>query len=475
MRRPNLSELLFKHAIANIAPFASHTGHVWAAIPTSYATHEAWPLASQRFHDWLAHSFYHEHEIFPGRLALQQTIRMLQARARYGEMPQREIPIRIGCSGHPQRPASIYIDLANPDREIVEITPQGWSIRDDLGSELFTVPGALPLPRPEPSPRNLRDELRQLFPLPPSSLNRILVWLYSALRPEGPYPILILTGPPASGKSTIARLLRMLIDPHVSPLEELPRATQKMLVLAVHNRVLIFDHLRSLNSATSDALGRLASGTAFSQTGQHTLDPLEHFPLARPIIITVPQAEARASSWRNNRTITTQATTVHLEAMDVDNMRSQQELGELLEQAQPRILASLCDAAAASLATIHRDARPTSRFLDAFHWTAAAASVLGLSLEEINAAFSNEPVIQAILQLLDYRDEWTGTATELHELLPNYAANPKTLSHLLNALPLAIFGIHHESQALHDGRLIRLSATHRVKLASREGQTSVAF
>ncbi|HLJ49562.1 MAG TPA: hypothetical protein VKU01_26295 [Bryobacteraceae bacterium] len=474
--RNTLSEQLFNHAIRNISPFASHTGHAWAAIPTSPTTHEAWPLASQRFQDWLAHSFFTEHNIFPGRQALSQSVRMLQAHARFGEMPQREIPTRIGTIGHPLRPTSLTIDLATPSSRIIAITPQGWTIRDDLGSEFLAVSGALPLPPPKTAPGNLVERLRQLLPVHSTlALHRIIAWLYSALRPAGPYPILILTGPPASGKSTIARILRTLIDPHVSPLQGLPRRHHMILSLALHNRVLAFDHTPVLSREMSDALARLASGTSFAQPGRHPLDQLEHFPLARPIILTVPQTDATAYHWRHNRTIMSLATTVRLDAIAPANMRSEQELTELLEQEHPAILATLCDALAASLSVIGGDSRPASRFAGAFHWTAAAAATLGLSLEDVHAAFATEPVIQAIIDLLDYRGEWTGTATELFNLLPGHAANPKTLSQLLNSLPLAVFGIHHESQACHDGRVIRLSATHRPKSASREDHASVAF
>jgi len=56
-------------------------------------------------------------------------------------------------------------------------------------------------------------------------------WLVTALRPTGPYPVLILQGEQGSAKSTTARVLRSLVDPSSVPLRTAPRNEQD---LAIH-------------------------------------------------------------------------------------------------------------------------------------------------------------------------------------------------------------------------------------------------
>ena len=119
---PSLSEQIFNHAMRHAAPFASEPGHTWVALPTGPLTHEACSIASDRFRDWLAHSFYHEHGIFPSHHSLRHAVRIIQAHDRFGDRPRQEVFTRIGWTGDPLRPHSLSIDLANPTREVVEIT-----------------------------------------------------------------------------------------------------------------------------------------------------------------------------------------------------------------------------------------------------------------------------------------------------------------------------------------------------------------
>src|SRR5258708_2937677 len=217
------------------APFASEPGHTWAALPTSPFTHEACSVASDRFRDWLAHSFHHEHGIFPSHHSLRHAVRIIQAHARFGDRPRQEVFTRIGWTGDPLRPRSISIDLANSAREVVEITPENWRVNANDGWRFRTIDGARPLPRPIPGSQTPRllDSLTPFFP--PPALHRMAAWLFAALRPTGPYPVLLLTGPPSSGKTTLALILRTLLDPAAHPLHTLPSPDRELFFLTLHN------------------------------------------------------------------------------------------------------------------------------------------------------------------------------------------------------------------------------------------------
>ena len=56
----------------------------------------------------------------------------------------------------------------------------------------------------------------------------------AALRPVGPYPILVIHGEQGSAKSTLARIIRQLIDPQTAPLLAEPRSTRDLMVTAVN-------------------------------------------------------------------------------------------------------------------------------------------------------------------------------------------------------------------------------------------------
>src|SRR5262249_33864902 len=130
--------------------------------------------------------------------------------------PRRDVRLRV--AGHEGR---IYLDLADGAWSAVEIGPGGWRVRMDLADTpederlpvRFRPPkGALPIP--EPQPGGTLDELRTFLNVA-SEADWLLIqgWLFGAIRPTGPYPVLALAGEQGSAKTTAGRVLRRLIDP----------------------------------------------------------------------------------------------------------------------------------------------------------------------------------------------------------------------------------------------------------------------
>ena len=76
------------------------------------------------------------------------------------------------------------------------------------------------------------DLLRPYVNLTEPDFRLMIAWLTAALRPVGPYPVLVLNGEQASGKSTLARILRLLIDPQACPVLALPSSTQDLMATA---------------------------------------------------------------------------------------------------------------------------------------------------------------------------------------------------------------------------------------------------
>ncbi|HEX2237337.1 MAG TPA: ATP-binding protein, partial [Gammaproteobacteria bacterium] len=62
----------------------------------------------------------------------------------------------------------------------------------------------------------------------------MLAWLMGAMRPTGPYPILILQGEQGTAKSTAAKVLRLLVDSSAVPLHTPPRKEEDLMIVA-HN------------------------------------------------------------------------------------------------------------------------------------------------------------------------------------------------------------------------------------------------
>src|ERR1051326_8143910 len=227
-------------ALPEGAPFVSTAGQVFVTLPAG----QTFPLSSPYVRDWLTNEYIKLHNEPPTEHAVYQAVRILRAQA---HAKPRLLPVDVRIVARPKTdhaPATIFIDLANPAGDTVQITPTGWQIARTLEVAFRTSRGQLPLPPPEfPNHNDASQEFlaSRLLGFLTSSL---LGFLTSSLQPTGPYPVLVLQGPPGSGKTTTARMLRALIDPVTAPIQPLPSRGREVFQQAVRDRVLVFDQDR---------------------------------------------------------------------------------------------------------------------------------------------------------------------------------------------------------------------------------------
>src|SRR5271154_751473 len=243
------------------SPFFSKDGQPCASVPASLDSRSVLPIRSAAFRDWLTAAFYKEYEIAPSPVAFRSAIRVLEARAKHGDFPSEKLDHRLGFEGESYSPSKIILDLANPSGQVLEMDSQGWRIRDNMRHSFRQSITTLALPRPlaprEDHPETDQSPWRQfaqLFSLDDSEFARIAAWLVNALRPAGPYPILVLEGSAAGGKSTLARALRALIDPSPALVRRLPDRDEELPAYAFQNWVLAFDDAYRFPPKIADAL-----------------------------------------------------------------------------------------------------------------------------------------------------------------------------------------------------------------------------
>ncbi len=465
IRYVDQASALLYHARA-VTPFCSENGEPYASIPAGIDSRHVMPLRSAAFRDWLTANFYGEHESAPSPTAYQSVLRLLQSRARYGDAPPQPVNYRLGFEGDPFTPSKIFLDLANSDGEIVEITSQGWQIADNLRHSFRQSPSALPLPRPTPPSANSQPlaAFSDLFRLTGATRTRTLTWIATSLRPIGPYPILVVRGPVASGKSVFARALRALIDPSAAPIRRLPTRDRELLHFASQQWMLAFDHVHRIPPKTAEALSAISSGDTLEITQADYRDPLV-YQIARPMILIVPDDET-LPAWTPPRALSNRALVVDLEPLTA--LRPEAAFWSEFEALRPALLASLTDAVATALRRIRDiDLGNVARFPDGAAWTAAAAPALDISERDIKNALSDpdavwigsNPLRKALHALIPPGEMWTGDATalldELRAIAP-LAAIPSTPKGVSQALS-AISGIHcTKSKLTHGSRSLTI-------------------
>jgi hypothetical protein len=234
---------------------------------TQHGHTETWAVQSPMFETWLASRFFVAMKHAPTEAQLRCASLVIHGMALFGGKTRRPV-VRVGGSAD-----EIWLDMVDDDWRVIHITSDGWCIRPS--SELppdfrFRRPrGSLPLPVPD-----RKGDITLLR----SMLNAtndddwmlLLSWLIAAIRPAGPFPVLIVQGEQGSAKSTTCRLLRSVIDPNMSPLRGPPRNDRDLMIAAINSWVVSMENLSSVPHYMSDALCRLATGGGFSTRELYT-------------------------------------------------------------------------------------------------------------------------------------------------------------------------------------------------------------
>ena len=198
---------------------------------------EVLPLRTQDFKEYLVKLCYDKLKIVAKSQPLQDTISILNAQARY-DAEEKHVHSRIAMEG-----STIYIDLCNEEREVVQITPAGWDVLSNPPVHFLNPKAAKPLPRPQRG--GSINELRKFINVRDDDQWILMVsWLLKAFIPRGEFPILTIGGEQGSAKSTTAEIMKILVDPTKAPLRSLPLNKQDLYISAVQSWVLAYDNFR---------------------------------------------------------------------------------------------------------------------------------------------------------------------------------------------------------------------------------------
>ncbi len=257
--------------------FHDPAGRTYAAVPINGHV-EVHEIRSGGFRRWLIRQFYIEENRPPSAQAIQDAGGILDARATH-DGPEEAVFIRVAGRGD-----RVYIDLGDATWRAVEVDAAGWRIITDPPVRFRRPNGMRPLP--DPARGGTIDRLKDFVNMEADELVLFIAWLAAALRPSGPYPILVLIGEQGSAKSTLARLVRRLTEPHACPLRSEPKEPRDLMVGAVNGWVMALDNLSTIPSWLSDALCRLSTGGGFATRTLYSNDEETFLDAVRPVILT---------------------------------------------------------------------------------------------------------------------------------------------------------------------------------------------
>jgi hypothetical protein len=400
---------------------------------------ETWPIRSKGFRHWLVRLFYEATHRAPSSEVLQAALNVIDAKAHF-DAEERAVYIRVaGLNGR------LYLDLCDMTWRAVEIDNTDWRVIDRPPVRFRRAPGMLSLPGPVKG--GSLSALRSFVNVK-SEADFVLVvaWALAVLRNRGPYPLLMLSGEQGSAKSTLAAILRTLLDPNTAALRALPREERDFFIAASNGHVLAFDNLSGLPTWIADMLCRLATGGGFATRQLRTDQDEVLFTATRPVILNgIEDIVTRAD-------LADRSVHLDLERIPEGLCRPEVELWTAFEVERPRILGALLDAMVVGLKRLPETRLDTlPRMADFALWATACETAFWpagtfCQAYATNLAAAVEDVIDADLVAAAVRDlmtttpAWTGTATDLLNILKVVAGEHYARSKLRPDNPRALSG-----------------------------------
>jgi len=410
--RRNQADRLIGYALEDVQElFTDQHG-----APHALIDGEPVPLTS-RCYSWLRRLMWEEEERSVSGEYLKMAAGTLSAHAEFsGE--SRELYTRAAW-----HEGILYYEL-RPGK-VVRAGPGGWTFEAHPPVLFRHYVNLKPLPDPEAG--GSLDVLDGLVNLK-SERDRRLFKAYLVTLPleHVGRPILNASGAMGSGKTTIQRLIKRLLDP-TAP-ETVRFDPRDFLQKAMHAFVIMLDNQNTIPEWASDTLCRLVTGEADSKRRLYTDDEDFIIELRRATLlngINVPT---------DRGDVLDRSLVVELERIPDGERKSEEELWERFEAEHPKLLGALFDTLSKAIAlkrSLKMSRRP--RLADWGEYAASVYEVMGWGAEQFlsdwdeiiklqnRSTLDGSPVAQAIIKFMEDRERFEGSSTELHKKLENIA------------------------------------------------------
>ena len=413
---PNPIEMLLKLVACAGSPRGTD-GRPFVRVPIQ-DRFEFYELKSAAFRNWLVDAYLDRCGKLPSRLTISRVVAVLEARAQFrGTIPT--VHIRVASAGGRD---VFYLDLGDIEGRAVEIRPSGWKVVQRPGVQFRRPAGMLPLPVPESG--GTINLLRPYVNLGEVDFRLFVAWITAAIRPEGPYPPLVLYGEQGSAKSTLARVARLLIDPHSAPLLGEPTSTRDLMITALNSRLLAFDNLGALPGWLSDCFCRLAIGGGHAARSIFTDDQVSYVQAQRPLMLN------GIDNFVKRGDLIDRSVFLNLSPIHPSDRRTESEIWASFQFDYSRILGSVLDAVVLGMRILPSvELAEVSRMADFSYWGEAVGRGLGWPEQSFRSAYARNrrvatdntieesAVAEALFRVVPPSLKWSGPTAELHRQL----------------------------------------------------------
>lgn len=387
------------------------------------------------FGNHLIRLFYEAEGKAPSDDAERTAVKIM--RAYLDEQDAEQVHLRVARHDH-----GVVMDLGTADGSCVIVTAGGWRI-EASSPVVFRRGAGLSLPVPQRDSDGL-SRLRALVNASEDQFRLGVAWLTAALIPGIPHPILLPRGEQGSAKTTLSRIFQAVIDPSGMKPGVLPKDERDFAVRMTAAYVQAFDNVSNIPPWLSDALCRAATGDSFVTRTLYTDRDVTILQYARPIILNTIDAGGLSGD------LVERSAPLDLDRIAPENRRTERAaigddpetnpgLYDQLDKDRPAILGAILDLVAAvfentpgiAVGNLPRmaDFGKILAALDKARDWNIGKLFSDLVNSETGALIEGSPFASRLVEFMESREEWQGTATEIRAeltaMLPDKDHLPK--------------------------------------------------
>lgn len=429
------------------------------------------PIQDHGFENWLLSEYYKLHSDFPTPSAVKSCMSLAVYRSK-SQKCLGSVFLRFG-----ENSSKHYVDLASKTGEVVEIDDIGWRIlqKSPIAFRHTSIQREIVTPRP-------RGDVTRFLDFVNVEAEEHKILLLSALcatpLADIAKPIIGFIGQQGSAKTSAARFFRMLVDPSEPLVNDYRPDRRELSLVFYHNALPVFDNLSTIPLAMSNMLCAAVTGAGYQTRAQYTNAGIFAYSYKRGMLFTSLGIPTKAPDFLDRSLF------IEMNRITTTRRRSETALVEAFQAATPDILGGILDTLVEAKRYLTCASLPSlPRLADFGRYGAAISEVLGFGAKRFFEAYhangssqglaavrNSDPVLAAIVKLIEQVYCFTGLTSELLEVLNEFSpvnlkpgqrwpTNPIQMGKALFRLNADLLdcGIEMEFEPTRRGKLIRIS------------------
>jgi hypothetical protein len=344
------------------------------------------------------------------------------------DVTRRLLNLRIAKSD-----SSFYYDLVNSKWETVKISQDGWNV----------------IPNNQAIFKRYKNNMEQVYPNKnhsPDCIDRflnlinlhskkdkllLLVYLVSLFVPDIAKPILLVYGSKGAAKTTTFELIKNIIDPSIVDTLSFPKETNDLIQIISHNYVAYFDNISAISHTLSDLLCRAVTGTGASKRKNYTDDDVFIYKFKRALGINGINIASVRPDFLDRCLI------LEVNRIPKERRRKEENVKKEFMRLLPDLLGWILDVLVKVLKYKNENPEKTRlkeypRMADFAEYGEVIARCIGygenvfietyfenMEIQD-NEVIESSVVANILIDFMEDRDKWEGSATQLHATLTNF-------------------------------------------------------